>query len=214
LPVLAKPALHPRKTPVQTRSAVTVDAILDAAIQVLVAVGKERLTTTLVAQRAGVSVGTLYQYFPNKSALLQASLRRHMDEVGRAVREVCETFASTGLLTMTTALIDAFFAAKLRSVRASVALYAVSSDIEGAAISKAVGTRSLHAAAALFATAKEGLSKDPEIVASVVLSALHGIARRVLEARSPEQELKPLRTELLVMVEAYLSTCTMAPLAR
>ena len=70
----ASPLLDPRKTPVQARSAVTVDAILSATIQVLLAEGQERLTTTRVAYRAGVSVGTLYQYFPNKQDLLRAVL--------------------------------------------------------------------------------------------------------------------------------------------
>jgi AcrR family transcriptional regulator len=81
--------LQPRKLPVQARSTASVDAILDATIQVLLNVGKERLTTTRVALRAGVSVGTLYQYFPNKSALLQAALRRHKDAVTEAVERVC-----------------------------------------------------------------------------------------------------------------------------
>jgi AcrR family transcriptional regulator len=58
--------LEPRKTPVQERSTVTVEAIYEATFQVLLAVGPDRLTTTRVAERAGVSVGTLYQYFPNK----------------------------------------------------------------------------------------------------------------------------------------------------
>jgi AcrR family transcriptional regulator len=56
----------------------------------LLDVGKERLTTTRVAARAGVSVGTLYQYFPNKSALLQAVLRRHLSEVAEAIEAVCQ----------------------------------------------------------------------------------------------------------------------------
>jgi AcrR family transcriptional regulator len=81
--------LTPRKSPVQARSAASVDAILQATIQVLLQAGKERLTTTRVALRAGVSVGTLYQYFPNKSALLQAALKRHLDEVASAVERVC-----------------------------------------------------------------------------------------------------------------------------
>src|SRR5713226_9742284 len=82
--------LEPRKSPVQARSAASVDAILEATIQVLLHVGKERLTTTRVALRAGVSVGTLYQYFPNKSALLQAALRRHLAGVTDAVELVCK----------------------------------------------------------------------------------------------------------------------------
>ena len=54
----------------------TVEAISEATIQVLLAVGLDRLTTTRVAERAGVSVGTLYQYYPNKQALLYAGRER------------------------------------------------------------------------------------------------------------------------------------------
>ena len=84
-----KPQLEPRKSPVQARSTASVEAICEATIQVLLGVGKERLPTTKVAARAGVSVGTLYQYFPNKSSLLQAVLRKHMEEVTLAVETVC-----------------------------------------------------------------------------------------------------------------------------
>src|SRR5215475_2022291 len=85
LPLNSRVVLEPRKSPVQARSTASVDAILEATVQVLLDVGKERLTTTKVALRAGVSVGTLYQYFPNKSALLQAALKRHLDEVAGAI---------------------------------------------------------------------------------------------------------------------------------
>jgi AcrR family transcriptional regulator len=81
LPQRAQVILEPRKTPVQARSTASVKAILDATIQVLLNRGKQRLTTSKVALPAGVSVGTLYQYFPNKSDLLQAVLKRHLDEV-------------------------------------------------------------------------------------------------------------------------------------
>lgn len=67
-------AFEPRKTPIQARSTVTVEAISEAAIQVLLSHGAERLTTTRVADRAGVSVGTLYQCYPNKQSLLFAVL--------------------------------------------------------------------------------------------------------------------------------------------
>lgn len=70
-------------------------AILDATIQVLLRVGKERLTTSKVALRAGVSVGTLYQYFPNKAALLKAALKRHLDAVTQAVEQACREQAAT-----------------------------------------------------------------------------------------------------------------------
>ena len=111
--------LEPRKSPVQARSAATVEAILEAAIQVLLHEGKPRLTTTRVASRAGVSVGTLYQYFPNKSALLQAVLKRHLDEVTEAVERVCRKHKGETLARMATALITAFLAAKMRNAQTS-----------------------------------------------------------------------------------------------
>lgn len=59
-----------RKQPQQARSSGLVAAILDAAVQVLAKEGAQRFTTARVAERAGVSVGSLYQYFPNKAAIL------------------------------------------------------------------------------------------------------------------------------------------------
>jgi AcrR family transcriptional regulator len=211
LPGTVTSTLKPRKTPVQARSAQTVDAILQATIQVLLAEGKERLTTTQVAHRAGVSVGTLYQYFPNKRALLQASLKRHIDGVSRAIEEACAQHRSKGLLEMGTALISAYLDAKMRDMQASATLYAVSSDVDGAAISRAASARLRRTVADLFATAREGLAKDPEIVASVVFATLHGIAQRVLEAKDPAREMEALREELLLLVHTYLRTCIAVP---
>lgn len=204
---LGKAQLKPRKTPVQTRSTVTVEAILEATIQVLLAVGKERLTTTRVASRAGVSVGTLYQYFPNKSALLQACLKRHMTEVSRSIERACEQNRCKGLLEMADALTDVYLASKMRDVKASSALYAIASDIDGLVISKAASARSRRAIGELFATAREGITKNPQVVADVFVAAVNGVSRRVLEANEPEQELALLRGELALLIEGYLRSC-------
>src|ERR1700730_11468256 len=63
-------SISSRKQPQQARSSELVAAILEAAAQVLASEGAQRFTTTRVAEKAGVSVGSLYQYFPNKAALL------------------------------------------------------------------------------------------------------------------------------------------------
>lgn len=65
-----KPRISPRKQPVQARSNDLVAAVLQAAAQVLAKEGAQRFTTARVAEKAGVSVGSLYQYFPNKAAIL------------------------------------------------------------------------------------------------------------------------------------------------
>lgn len=66
----ARPQISSRKQPQQARSANLVAAILEAAIQVLAREGAARFTTARVAEKAGVSVGSVYQYFPNKAAIL------------------------------------------------------------------------------------------------------------------------------------------------
>jgi AcrR family transcriptional regulator len=71
----------PRKQPRQSRSKATVDAILDATARVLVEDGYDKLTTNRIATVAGVSIGSLYQYFPNKQAVVMAIADRHAVEM-------------------------------------------------------------------------------------------------------------------------------------
>ncbi len=68
--------LDPRKTPAQTRSAATVAAVLEAAARILETEGLDGYTTNAVARRAGVSIGSLYQYFPGKDAVTRALIVR------------------------------------------------------------------------------------------------------------------------------------------
>jgi len=75
-----------RKTPSQARSAWTVDLILQAAAQVLEARGEDALTTKTVAERAGVSIGTLYQYFPNRDAILMALAEGEVQRIRERMR--------------------------------------------------------------------------------------------------------------------------------
>lgn len=200
--------LEPRKSPVQARSAASVDAILEATIQVLLRLGKEQLTTTRVASRAGVSVGTLYQYFPNKSALLQAALERHLEEVTGAVEQVCREQQGESLPNMADALVTAFLAAKLRDAKTSVALYAVSSDVDGARVARQMGARFRNAIAAMLSTAREPLTKAPQAVASILQGAMAGVTRSLLESGGGEPEFETLRRELIALVRAYLVSCS------
>jgi AcrR family transcriptional regulator len=208
LPQSPQVVLEPRKSPVQARSAASVDAILEATIQVLLNVGKDRLTTTRVASRAGVSVGTLYQYFPNKSALLQAALKRHMDEVTEAIELVCKEQRGRTLRQMATALISAFLEAKMRDAKTSVALYSVSSDVDGARIVQQMGIRSNKAIVRMLATASDPLTTDPQLVASMLQGAMVGVSRRMLESGAPEEQLDILRRELIFVACAYLDACS------
>jgi AcrR family transcriptional regulator len=208
LPQRSQAVLEPRKSPVQARSAASVDAILEATIQVLLKVGKERLTTTKVALRAGVSVGTLYQYFPNKSALLKAALKRHMDEVAEAIELVCHEQKGHSLEQMATALMTTFLEAKMRDAKTSVALYAVSSDIDGAKIVQEMGIRLNKSVADMLKTAREQFTTDPQLVASMLQDVMGGASRRLLQSTAPEKQFETLRKELIFLACAYVNACS------
>jgi AcrR family transcriptional regulator len=73
----------PRKQPVQDRAVFTVEAILEAATYILVRDGWDKFTTNRVAERAGVNIASLYQYFPNKESIVVELQRRHIDKARR-----------------------------------------------------------------------------------------------------------------------------------
>ena len=137
----AQQDFQPRKTPVQTRAAVTVGAISEATIQVLLSDGVERLTTTRVAERAGVSVGTLYQYYPNKQSLLFAVLADHLDKVAAAVETACAQARHKPLAEMLRTVVEAFVDAKMERIDISLALYQFAADVGGPALVKRLGLR-------------------------------------------------------------------------
>jgi AcrR family transcriptional regulator len=75
-----------RKKAVQARARATVDAILRATAHILVKDGYDRASTNKIALRAGVSIGSLYQYFPSKEALVAALMDKHMEEMADVLR--------------------------------------------------------------------------------------------------------------------------------
>ncbi|MBR0814615.1 TetR family transcriptional regulator [Bradyrhizobium diazoefficiens] len=81
-----KPPTNPRKNASQARSRATVDALVEATARILVREGFEKASTNRIAEIAGVSVGSLYQYFPSKEALVAAVIERHNDEIMKVVR--------------------------------------------------------------------------------------------------------------------------------
>ena len=75
------PDLRIKKQPTQGRAKATVEALLDSAAQLLASEGYAAVSTNRVAERAGVSIGSLYEYFPNKQALIAEALARALREV-------------------------------------------------------------------------------------------------------------------------------------
>ncbi len=200
----AAPALKPRKLPVQARSTVTVEALQTAAIQVLVREGLQRCTTTRVAARAGTSVGSLYQYYPNRDALLRAVLERHLEGIADTVATACRANHGRRAAEMGASVVAAYLAAKLKDPEESRALYSVSEDRDGAAIATRAYTRMTAATAEMLATAADGRFDDPKTVASFVLTAMLGPVQSLLKGRLPDDLERRLPDELTRLVVAYL----------
>jgi len=205
---LKAPIEKQRKQPVQARSAATVDAILEACIQVLLRVGKEKLTTTLVAQRAGVSVGTLYQYFPNKRSLLQAVLRAHLTRVTEAFEAACTTHHGLPLCDIVTGAANGFFRAKMIEPRVALALYSVSSDVDGLGITEDLRLRNESAFEQVLLSAPEKLRVGTGLVAFTMQSTMIGISRRILESKIPAREHEAMREQMVAMLCAYAESVT------
>lgn len=89
-PRKSKTAATPRKIPVQARSRATVDAIMQAATYILTQVGWAGFTTNAIAERAGVNIGSLYQFFPNKEAVIAELQRRHAVETRSDLRKALQ----------------------------------------------------------------------------------------------------------------------------
>jgi len=96
-----------RRTPKQRRARLTVEAILDAVVRILKREGVGAVTTNRIAEVAGVSVGSVYQYFPNKGAIFLSLHRRHVENVDRVIQATLVEHSSSPLEGLVRALVEA-----------------------------------------------------------------------------------------------------------
>jgi AcrR family transcriptional regulator len=97
-----------RNEPVQARSTARLAALLDAAAQIIEEIGYERLTTAMVAERAGASIGTVYRYFPDRIALLQSLAARNAERTIDRVVVAVHDPAHTNWRDVTQAVFDTY----------------------------------------------------------------------------------------------------------
>jgi AcrR family transcriptional regulator len=102
-----RPPLNPPKKASQERSRATVDALIEATARILVREGFDKASTNRIAEKAGVSVGSLYQYFPCKEALVAAVMERHHRELMQLVRRTLAEVAAQPMETAVRKLVAA-----------------------------------------------------------------------------------------------------------
>ncbi len=204
--------LTPRKRPRQARARVTLDAIFEATIQVLVVDGPHRLTTTRVAERAGVSVGTMYQYFPHKQALFYAVNERYLDILAERVEYACQAQHGAAIEQMIEALVTTYWNAKMERVEVTRALYRSVVEIDNEPLIEAFGRRVDAATAAMFASAPGAVFADLPIVNLTLLATVFGTVRSVFERNLSAPEANGVLRQLTLMCVSYLKV-VMLPIA-
>jgi AcrR family transcriptional regulator len=106
-----KRSTNPRKLPQQDRSHMTVEAILEATTHILTEEGYGKANTNRIAERAGISIGSLYQYFPNKESLMAALMEQHSNEIAELVESKLQHLFDAPLETAIPELVRAVIAA-------------------------------------------------------------------------------------------------------
>jgi len=197
-------SLSPRKNPRQRRSRVTIDAIFEATIQVLLANGLEGITTIQIAERAGVSVGSLYQYFPNKRALMAAVVKRHVGEVVDITIAACKSVHGKTVGDMCAAMMTAFVAAKTRRPEVSRALYLPSAAVNADGIVKEESIRCAQAVHDMLITASDARFAQPRVVSAVLVGSIVGPTRAAIEAGGDRGSFERLERHLTALCLGYL----------
>jgi AcrR family transcriptional regulator len=195
----------PRKRPRQARAQATVDTILSASARVLVKRGFDRFTTNEVAVAAGVSIGSLYQYFPNKEALVAALIEKHIEDMSAAL---LSELARVSQLPMAEA-VRAVIELTIRAHAVDAELHQVLTE-QVPRVGRMARIRELDAichrmvTGVLEARQAELAIRDPGLSAFVLVAAIESIAHRAA-LFSPERLRDPrLIDEACALVTRYL----------
>jgi AcrR family transcriptional regulator len=199
---------RPRKKPVQARSQRTVEAILKAAAQVFTRRGYAGTTTNHIAERAGVSIGSLYEYFPSKDALLVALMESHLREgeevLARAEGEIA---AGTGDLTTVVRYL----------VRAMVELHARDRELHRILFEEAPLPRALRRTLLemedritdrverLLAGYPEVKVADPALAAAIVVQTVEALTHKLVVHDRRAHDLDAYVEEIVRLVIRYLT---------
>lgn len=200
----AQSSIVPRKQPVQARSTSTVAALYEASIQVLLAVGYRKFTTTRVAARAGVSIGSLYQYFPNRQALIAAVIEQHLDEVRLTIAERCRAFAGSTLEAMVTGMIDAVIAAKWQHIEISRALHEPMAEVRGNACLRDAEEKMAAPVAAILKSCSDTAFDDAERLALTIVISCSALLQAAITDKTTAFDRESLREHMRAMVLGYL----------
>lgn len=195
----------PRKRPRQARSRATVDTILEATARVLVKQGFDGLTTNAVAAAAGVSIGSLYQYFPNKEALVSALIDRHMEEMNTAVLAELTRVAKLPVAEAVRCVVELTIRAHAIDPELHRVLTEQVPRVGKLARLREVDEISHRMVAGVLAARKNEIAiRDPDLAAFILVSAIESVVHRAALLYPQRLRDPRLVDETTLLVTRYL----------
>ena len=198
-----------RRIPRQVRAAETAAAILEGAAQILEANGLAGFTTNAVAERAGVSIGTLYQYFADKNAILLALAKQQVElglaEIGRALSGEIDPTPAGRVRAMVRAAVHAF---RGRQRARKAVMEAVLTQGLHAELMVPVVTFIAQHGARVGATPQPVFATLTALQVFVMSRAMIGVLRAAVLEEQPFFKSRPFEDELVRLVLAYLGSIT------
>ena len=200
-----KTRFSPRKQPTQARARRTWNAILDGAAQVLVTKGYERTTTDRIAERTGVSVGTVYEYFPNKDAIFAALQRRWNEQRWALFEEARQIDPEDDLETVLRKTIHARMeATKLNPKLNSVLMRDVPTSVTAEQADQ-IRDEFLTASVAIFERFKEAIRADDwQLMARLMIHSTHAVIDNIAASEPELLDAPELEDELVLMMQRYV----------
>ncbi len=192
-----------RRNPRQQRAQATVEAVLEAAAQILEAKGMEGASTNAIAVRAGVSVGSLYQYFPNKEALLLALHERHVQELEARMAKAFAEAEALPLEAGVRLLLRHLVAAYQSRPGLQRVLVMESARVGGAKITREAEEVILHQVRVFLEGRAEVVHRRPDRAAFMIVHAVEALAHAA--AREGALGDRVFLDELQRMVLGYLA---------
>jgi AcrR family transcriptional regulator len=199
-----KAQISSRKQPKQARSTELVSAILEAAIQVLAKEGAQRFTTVRVAEKAGVSVGSLYQYFPNKAAILFRLQSDEWHETSGLLRSILEDRAHPPLERLRR-VVHAFIRSECDEAALRGALDDAAPLYRGAPEAQAVKAAGDRVAQAFMREAlPKAIPATRKLAGELILSTLTATGKEFSETPRTAKEIEAYADAMADMFSAYL----------
>ena len=193
-----------RRQPVQRRARQTVEAVLNAVVRIVKREGIKAVTTNHVAEVAGVSIGSVYQYFPDKRAIFIALHRRHIEEIDRMVEARLMDHAESSLEELIRAMVEAMIEAHATDPKLYELLFSEVPHREEGTRDFAVR---LHGAFRLAISARaHELKRHPNLdkVVFVLTHMVESLSHGAVLRRPPGLSLAAAKEEAVRAVLAYL----------